>query len=164
MADSTIAPGDSTWIEIVLGTGRMLGAIEKYAKISSDAIGRIPALIIKANIRKEKEDPPPLSADPPGVFLDSINQPEIINGFWEIPVTLKNNSKDAVTVTVVDSPLAFVQLREQTIALRPNGEQSIIFRIDPALIDEPYGKSVTFEMDNTAHTRLTVPVGRRPDY
>jgi len=162
LTDSIIVPGDSTSIEVILGTGKMIGEVEKYARLYTDAIGRVPALIIKSHVLADGTQPPNLVAEPEGVFVDSTARPEADGERWEIPVALKNNGTENMRITAIDVPSRYVFLSESEFTLAPGQSRTIMFRVDPAILTLEHGRSVTFAAHGKDEMRLTVPVGERP--
>ncbi|HUU45807.1 MAG TPA: DUF1573 domain-containing protein [Acidobacteriota bacterium] len=164
LADSVIAPGDSTSIEIVLGTGRMLGSIEKYTRVMSNAIGWVPALTIRAHVLDNMSEGPPVAAEPSAAFIDPDDTPAEVGGWWEYPVTLRNGSGRAVTLTAVYVPDDFIHLPASEFTVPAGGSRDLTLRIAPSVLEQPYSKSVTFELDDAERTRLTLPFGKRPPH
>jgi hypothetical protein len=164
LADSIVAAGDSTWIEIILGTGRMIGPVEKYTRVTANAIGRVPAFTIQAYVLTDTSHTPPITAEPAAVFIDPENPPAEGGSWWEYPVTLRNNNDQAVTVSAIAVPEEFIRLPATTFALAAGESRELVLQIAPAVMDQPYSKSVTFELGDATRTHLSLPFGRRPEY
>lgn len=163
MADTVVEAGDSTWVEMILGTRNIKGSLEKHARIFANAHGRIPAFTILARIAPDDEIRTPVSPQPLTAYIDPDNPPERNGSRWEYPITLRNTSGETVRVRAVDIPEPYVTLPQTEFALAPGQEQEMILRIDPAIMDQPYSKSVTLEMTDPDRSRLTIPVGKRPE-
>lgn len=163
MADTVIAAGDSTWVEMVLGTRGIKGSLEKHARVFANARGRIPAFTIRTRIAPDDEIRTPVNPEPLTAYIDPDNPPERSGSRWEFPITLRNTSSEKVRVRAVDIPAPYVLLTQTEFALAPGEEQEMILRIDPAIMDQPYSKSLTLEMTDPDRSRLTIPVGKRPE-
>jgi hypothetical protein len=164
LADSTVAPGDSTWIEIVFGTGRMAGAVEKHTRVSGSAIGRIPLFTIQAHVLPDSAESPLVTVSPRAAFVDALNPPDLEDGKWNYPITFTNTSNASLELRAVDVPQEFVALSSNTLTIAAGGRTELIMRINPTVSDAAYAKSVTFELSDRDQTRISIPFGNRPEY
>lgn len=163
MADTVVEVGDSAWVEMVLNTRSIKGTLEKNARIFANARGRIPAFTIRTRIAPDDEIRTPIHPDPLTAYIDPESPPTRSGSKWEFPITLRNTSSEKVRVRAVDVPDLYVSLSQSEFALAPGEEQKMILLIDPAIMDQPYSKSLTLEMTDPDRSRLTIPVGKRPE-
>lgn len=147
--DSSIAPGDSLPVEVLFGSRNMSGKVEKFTRIVSNAQGRVPALTFVAMVKAAEEIPGPAIAVPAIVEL---------NDSWNGATTVKNKTKSAVTLTVVDAPPGLIRLTANEITLGPEESKEIAFEFEPQKSDSEFTKSVTIEANDANRTRLTIPI------
>lgn len=147
--DSSIAVGDSLPVEIVFGTGKISGKVEKFTRIISNAAGRVPALQFHALVYKP--------AARPGTF--SIT-PEVLNTGTAKSgrITIKNTGKTPVRLTVVDLPSLFIHLDTNEMTLEPEESKEMSVSLIDQTAEGEFTKSVTFEANDSAKTRITLPI------
>jgi len=147
--DSTIAPGDSLPVEIIFATRNITGKVEKFTRIVSNAEGRSPALTFRSVVFKELENPAPIRSTPAIVNL---------NGGTTARVTIRNVSRDQLIAKVVDSPPEHIRLEVSELTLAPEESKEISFEIIPQENDHEFNKSITLETNDSAKTRITIPI------
>lgn len=147
--DSTIAVGDSLPVEILFGSRNISGKVEKFTRIVSNAEGRVPALTFRSRVFKAGENPAPVVAEPAIVQTGGAN---------EASFTLKNLGKSAISAQLVDSPPGFIKLSFNELSLAPDESKEVRFEIIPQKGKSDYTKSITLELNDSAKSRITIPI------
>ena len=147
--DSSIAVGDSLPVEIVFGSGKISGKVEKFTRIMSNAAGRVPALTFRALVYKPEAKP--------GTFAVT---PEVLNTGKSITgkITLKNTSQAPLRIMVVDLPPSVIQLDTNEMSLEPEESKELSISLIAQTSEGDFTKSVTFEANDPAKTRITLPI------
>lgn len=148
-SDSTIAVGDSLAIELLFASRNMSGKVEKFTRIVSNAEGRVPALTFKGRVFKASEEHGPITAIPAIIEVPGSSAPKL---------SLKNTSKSAVTVRVVDLPPGLIQLDWNELTLGPDETKEVSLALIPQESQVEFTKSITLESNNPERSRLTVPI------
>ena len=159
-----MTPGDSTWVEIILGTGRMIGQVEKHTRVTGNAIGRIPVFTIQAHVLTDSAVYSVVTLNPRAAYVDAENPPALENGKWRYAITLKNTSGQSLNLHAIDVPQEFVVLASDAVTIPAGGSAELVMLINPEISDLPFAKSVTFELSDREKTRISIPVGKRPEY
>lgn len=148
-SDSSIAVGDSLPIEMVFASRNMSGKVEKFTRIGSNAEGRVPALTFQANVIKAAGEHGPITATPEILKLTGASAPKF---------SLRNTTKSAVSVRVVDAPAGLIQLDWNELTLAPDESKELSFALLPQEKPTEFTKSITLEVNDSGHTRLTIPI------
>lgn len=148
-SDSSIAVGDSLPIEMVFASRNMSGKVEKFTRIGSNAAGRVPALTFQASVFKTTEDHGPITAVPAVIELTEAGAAKF---------NLKNSAKTTVTVQVVDVPAEIIRLDWNELSLAPDESRDLSFELLPQEKPTEFSKSITLEVNDPEHTRLTIPI------
>lgn len=148
-SDSSIAVGDSLPIEMVFASRNMSGKVEKFTRIGSNAAGRVPALTFQANVFKATEEHGPITAIPAVIQLTEASTAKF---------ALKNAAKTTVTVQVVDAPIGIIRLDWNELTLAPDESRELSLELLPQEKPTEFSKSITLEVNDPGHTRLTIPI------
>jgi hypothetical protein len=154
LTDSVIAVGDSIPVRITYGSRGMIGAVEKFTRIYSNANGRVPVLTLRAFVMTDSTKPPPVVATPPSVSLDPVSH--LAGNEWNVPVTLKNTGRTVLTARVVDLPDGGSTAEPE--APLPPGQSGTFHIRFPRIEKATDHSSVTFEISDEARSHLTVPL------
>jgi hypothetical protein len=157
LKDSTLAPGDSTELEIVFSSRSMRGNITKAPYIKTNAGDEMTYIKIYSEVFAEDLPDSLLGVTP--VRLD-------ISQFGETPVrkkasfTLENKQAKEVTFEMVAYPknLFKVTLPKKLAA---GAKAEVEVEVTDSALKSEFEKCVTFEMVSAdSRTRYTVPVRR----
>ena len=149
LTDSSIAVGDSVPVELLFGSRNISGKVEKFTRIFSNAIGRVPALTIRTQMFKENEKPGGIAVSP------SIAN---VGTGTPIKITVQNITKNHLTVRVVDLPPRLIHLDNNEISLAPEEGKNLTITLLSQAAPGEFTKSITLEANDPAKTRITVPV------
>ena len=157
----SLAPGESTQVELIFSSGHYGSHVTKNAHILSNESGNVPDLIFHADVR-----PIPMmdsldvfTVKPCLVDLDNSKDPE--EHKLEYNLALKNRSDQDLSFRVVDRPKGLVELDfPEGKTLHPGETAQFTARFDKAIASEVFTKSFTIEASDKDHTRLTVPISK----
>ena len=157
----SLAPGESTHVELIFSSGHYGSHVTKNAHILSNESGNVPDLIFHADVR-----PVPMmdsldvfTVKPCRVDLDNYKDPE--EHPLEYQLALKNRSDQDLSFRVVDRPTGLVALDfPEGQAVHPGETMKFVARFDKAVASEVFTKSFTIEASDKDHTRLTVPISK----
>lgn len=147
--DSTLAVGDSLPVEILFGTRNMTGKVEKFTRIMSNAEGRVPALTFKGVVYKKGEIPGIIAVTPEVVNTGVGTQGKFV---------VRNTGKSALTVRVVAPVSADIRLDTNEMSLGPDESKEVGVEFTLKAGQKDFKKSITLEANDSAKTRITVPI------
>lgn len=75
----------------------------------------------------------------------------------EVKLVVKNISKSAVRINLVSQPYGYLKMSFPDSEIKPGKEKEIKVKIQPTVKDLEFKKSFTFEVNDSLHTRYTVP-------
>ncbi len=105
---------------------------------------------------KPDENPPPLTIEPKAVLLDSV-RPDDPEDDWEFKLIFTNTGEETVKPTMVYKPHELFEI-DLPDKVEPGEEEFVEMKFDERILDELFTKSFTIELDDSAHTRYTIPV------
>lgn len=155
LTDSLVPVGDSVPVQIMFGSRTNYGQVEKFTRIFSNAVGRVPALSITAKVLPDSV-PPGLLVVTPKIPTLELSPEERSEAGWEVRVTIKNTTGVVINLKPIDVPEPFVTLAEDDLAIGPKETRHIAFRLRPDP-GKAMNRSVTFELSDAAKTHLTIP-------
>ena len=159
LEDSTIAPGDSMQLQIVLNTERYRGYISKKPQFTSNANFDPTVLHIYAETITNPIETTPVAVRP--VVLDLSQHspvPETVG-----TISLQNTAGESVNVEAVDTSSA-----EFTVTIPasiPAGRSSdIVVTLNDSAIETSFARSITIEVTSSSErVRYSIPVFRKYD-
>jgi hypothetical protein len=151
------APGDSIRVEIAFGSGLFHGPVQKFIQIESNAAGRVPALTFSASVVTDSEPTGPVSLNPRTVNLDLQHPDSTANG-WNAAVTLRNNSAAPLAISIIRQPDRQVVCDDFSGLIGPGEDKQIALHFEPALPQQIFSKSITFEAAGSDTVRITLPI------
>lgn len=156
-----VAPGDSTRVEIIFGTGVFNGPVTKFTQVKANATGRTPALTFKALVYSDTSLPGPVRLSPTAVRLDDMRPALSGNGYTQ-SVSLQNTGSAPVTIDLIDRPFADVKVSGiDTIELGPGESHELMLSFDKGLPGQVFSRSITFAVSDTTQQRITLPIFKK---
>lgn len=149
--DSIVAVGDSLPVEVLFGTRGMLGHVEKFVRIMSNAVGRVPALTIHATSVKTGELPPGATISPAHLRIGKVPAAQ------ETKVTVQNTGKTKLAFHTIESPEPWIRLNPKEFALDPGQKTELQIQVNRG-DREKFTKSVTWEAVGDSLARFTLPI------
>ncbi len=149
--DSIVAVGDSLPVEVLFGTRGMLGHVEKFVRIMSNAVGRVPALTIHATSVKNGELPPGATIAPAHMRIGKGS------GTQQTRVTVHNTGKAKLTFHTIEAPEPWILLNPKEFSLDPGQETAVQIQVNRGSADK-FNKSVTWEASGDSLARFTLPI------
>ncbi len=158
----SLAPGDSTDVEVVFSTGSYSMFVRKPSTIQLESPGDTPPMLAFTAYPTPKPDSlRPLTFTPMGVNLDSSKKTSNMQA-WNFRVRVKNWSNHDLRIHQVSPALSQINIEAPNGAIAAGSEATVRIRIDAELADSTFAKSVTFEVSDSLHTRYTLPIGNEP--
>ncbi len=155
---TTLAPGESTHVELIFSTGHYSSHVTKSAHILSTESGHVPSLIFHADVRPAMDSVDIFSVQPYMLDLDKNDNGDTKYDL-EYKMALKNLTDEDLSFNLVDQPDGLVDLDfPQGKKLSPGETQNFTARFDKAVASEVFTKSFTIEASDKDHTRITVPI------
>ena len=149
--DSIVKVGDSLPVEILFGTRGMLGPVEKFVRIMSNAVGRVPALTIRATAVKAGELPPGATITPAHVRIGKGSSAH------EATVSIENTGKGKLAFHTVEAPEPWIRVNPKEFALSPGEKTAVQVKVQRGTGDK-FTKSITWEASGDSLARFTLPI------
>jgi len=153
---SSLAPGDSTYTEIIFNTGRYTGTIVKNTSIKS-ADQPLQRIQIKAFVLPNRREGRPLAIKPMEVDLDE-HRPDDPSQPWAVRITVRNNGDEPVSIRTVATPTEFFEIFVPHETVPPDSTAYLELKLDDRILNRALKKSFTIAVDDSAATRYTVAV------
>jgi len=115
------------------------------------------SLQIEAHILGKADTARPLIIEPMAVELDSI-RPDNADRKWDFRLAVKNISTEKVKAHLVYGPTTLIDIDIPDKDIKPGKEKYIELGFDERIVDTLFTKSITIELDDSAHTRYTIPI------
>ncbi len=148
------APDDSLPIELVFDTGRRSRDQLKSTKVTCNDPGKSQFdLQLSAYVYTEKDTTQPIAITENNVLkltTDDLGK--------AVPVRFTNESKEPLSVTLVDYPSELVSITTPSAPVAPGKSGEIRVKVNSKLDRNNYQKSFTFEVSDKAKTRYSVPI------
>lgn len=124
----------------------------------SNATGVVPRLTVAVDVRPKMDSVDVFQVSPTMVDMDKM-RPEEQKRAWEYEIALKNVSDQDLSFSLVSKPEQFVKIDfPEKKKISAGSEKTFKVKVDPAVAEELYSKSITIEASDEARTRLTVPI------
>lgn len=150
---NSLAPGDSTDVEVMFSTGMYSNMTRKSASILATISGSAPTLNFSAFPVKSPDSLPVFTMTPPKLNLDSVASD---NG--EYTVTLRNVSKGPFDLKLVSVPNEYVHVDIPKGTVAPGAVAAIKVTVDPSAATVAVSKSFTIQASDSALTRYSFPI------
>lgn len=155
VTDSVLAPGDSTRIEIVFSTKRFRGLVAKRPFFETNAGTERNYLKITADLSVDGDMMRPLVISPTEVDVSQFTQAPRRRAKFQIT----NLSDQDYKLQVVDDAFNNFEIDfPGKIKAGETVEATVLVKED--LIEFPFEQSITFQLDDEAGSRYSVPVKR----
>jgi hypothetical protein len=153
---NAVAVGDSTFVEIIFSTGSYTGNVLKTPSVQTNASAVTQALKFTANITTAPDSTFPITVIPYKLDLSQFTEKER----GEMSFTLANRSEKALHPTMVSFPTDYFTVTLPKVV--ESGKSAIAsIKLTPKAIADEFEKSLTFQVDDSAKTRFTVPIKRQ---
>jgi hypothetical protein len=149
--DSVIAVGDSLPVEVLFGTRGMIGHVEKFVRIMSNAVGRVPALTIHATAVKDGEPTPGATLSPSHLRIGKGAS------LQEAKVKVQNTGKTKLAFRTIEAPEPWIRVNPKEFALDTGQKTTLQLQIQRGTGDK-FTKSVTWEAVGDSLARFTLPI------
>jgi len=152
-----LAVGDSTKLEIIFSTRSYHSRTAKRPRISTNEKGKEAThyVRINAHVVERPDSTYPVIVDPYKLDLSQFNEKVIDEKEFEIV----NVSDEDLRLTLVSWPREYCEVKlPKSIGRGKTGKGEI--RLKEKGLEEPFEKSLTFELSDESKTRFTVPIKR----
>ncbi|MCK5126755.1 MAG: DUF1573 domain-containing protein [candidate division Zixibacteria bacterium] len=156
LRNKTIAPGDSTAFEIIFSSGQRNGKTIKHpAILTNDGTGR-RKLTFNADITHTPENTFPLVYKPFKVHVSKAGEVDITSAKF----TISNLSEKEISLTLVSVPPGYFSV-EFPDNIKAGETVECKLSLTESVLGHAFEKSITFQTNDEAKTRFTLPVVRR---
>ncbi len=163
-----LAVGDSTRLEIIFNTGSYKGTQTKSPVITTNEGPEVQSVVvvgkaespkrtakILANIFTNPDSTFPITIKPAKASFPDTGETVVT----ELYFSVVNRSKQTLTPRLVSFPRTLVSINlPKTIPA--SGYADLSIKLKDAALNKAFEKSVTFELNDTNHTRFTIPIKR----
>ena len=152
---STLAPGESTELEIIFNTGHYSGPVTKRPKIETNETSAQKNITILTNVVQRPDSTYPVQTKPYKLDLSQFG--ETVRD--EMKYTLANVSDQDLDLTLVSCPdeLLTVKVPKHIAAgASANG----LVKLTPTATGKSFETSITIQLNDKAATRFTIPIKR----
>lgn len=149
-----VAVGDSAEVELIFTSNKgQKGTFEKKATVTcnDNDRGNFP-LTLKAKGYEFPDSLTPMTIAATRLAYDSLTRSK------ELKLKVKNVSKNKVKLSLVSFPYGYLKVDIPDSDIKPGKDKDIKVKIDPMMTEMNFKKSFTFEVNDSVHTRYTVPV------
>ncbi len=155
LADSVLAPGDSTVLEIAFATGRYGGYVTKKPYIETNMGEEKTMLEINTHVLNFPDSALPLIITPARVDVSQFSAtPRRKTSF-----TIQNMSQKDYALTLVDYPADYFAVKLPG-AIKAGETVTAEIEVTEAKVPEEFEKSFTFQVNDDKSSRYSVPIKR----
>jgi hypothetical protein len=157
LEDSTIAPGDSLQMQIVLNTGRYRGYVSKKPQFISNASDQPTVLRIYAEAITNPNETTLVAVRPVVLDLSQHSPEPVMTG----KIALQNTAGEEVNVKPTDTSSAeFTVTVPGSIPADESGD--IVVTLNDSAIETSFARSITIEVTSSSErATYSIPVFRR---
>lgn len=150
-----VAVGDSSGIELVFTSSKgVKGTVSKSASVTCNDNDRGNfQLVFKGQSYDNPDSLLPLTLSESAIKFTSQEKS------LETKIIVKNASKSAVKLQLVDVPGEFMKVEIPNSEIKPGKEKEIKVKLLASATEDAFRKSFTFAVNDSAATRYTIPVG-----
>lgn len=149
----TLAPKDSTLLEVIFNSRNYQGSKNLVVAIFSSDTSNISDINFSANIENEF---PLLQVDPPQVKFDSVR----VEKSNPKKVTFLNKSTSPLDLTVAEQPKEFIDFQISKKSLNPDEKAEILLQVNRKATPGPFQTNLTLDFSGAGpeKTRYTLPI------
>ena len=151
---TTLAPGDSTRLEVIFDTKHYTGKISKRPRVESNEGPPEKYVQFNCEVMIRADSTYPLIVKPYKLDISQFGQ-QVRD---RMKFTVTNASAEPLDITLVSAPDILTVDCPKTVGAGATVQGSIVLA-ERALKTE-FEKSITIEVNNAAHSRFTIPVKR----
>lgn len=155
LRDSVVAPGDSTELDIFFSTKSYRGHVTKKPYLETNAGEEKVYVKIRAELLPEPDAVMPLSLSPYNLDVSQFSQKPRRKGKFLI----LNKSDDDYEITLVDWSRKHFDV-ELPKKVKAGETVEGMVAVHKEAVETEFEQSLTFEINDEAHTRYTLPVKR----
>lgn len=146
--------GDSAGVELVFTSSKgVKGHVSKSATVTCNDNDRGSfQLVFKGQSYDNPDSLSPLTLSESAVKFSTKE------GTKETKLLVRNVSKSSVKLNLVDLPADYFRIEVPDSEIKPGKSKEIKVKLNPTMPEEGFKKSFTFAVDDSSHTRYTVPV------
>ncbi|HOP07219.1 MAG TPA: DUF1573 domain-containing protein [candidate division Zixibacteria bacterium] len=155
LADSVLGPGESTYLDLFFSTRSYMGKVDKTPFMKTNVSDEKVYLKIEANLITAPDQDFPLTLDPYRLDVSQFTPEERrVASAW-----IHNHDSRPYKLTLVDHAdhVFEVKMPEQ-VGARDSAQVKI--RVTDDYLDSEWDYSLTFRINDSAHTRYTLPIKR----
>ncbi|KAA3633604.1 MAG: DUF1573 domain-containing protein [Calditrichaeota bacterium] len=147
-----ITSGDSTWMEIIFSTKKYKGNITKHPQFITNESTYKHRLSFKASVYAEPLPEMPLVLDPPLVNLTGF-----VPGKEKAEIIVTNTTVNDFTLNLIDVDNEYTGF-EIPETIKAGETAKIYISLQNGAEANTFSKSLTFEVNDTAKSRYTIPI------
>ena len=152
---NTIKPGDSARLEIIFTSKNYRDLVTKKIKIKSNASQQDRELTIMADLISDPAGTSPVVFTPMELDISPLSaRPRT-----EMPFVISNKTNTWLQLRLLEWPRELLELNLPD-SIAPGEEVGALLRLTPRGQQQAFEKSVTFEFDDLARSRFTLPIKR----
>ncbi len=151
---TTLAPGDSTRLEVIFDTKHYTGKITKRPRVESNEGPPEKYVQFNCEVMLRPDSTYPLIVKPYKLDISQFGQ-QVRD---RMKFTITNASAEPLEIKLISAPEIITVDCPTTVGAGATVQGSIILA-EKALKTE-FEKSITFEVNDAAHNRITIPVKR----
>jgi hypothetical protein len=153
---STLAPGESTEMEIIFSTRIYNGKVSKRPRIETNESSQPRYVPIYANVVTRADSTYPLQVKPYKLDLSQFGT----TVRDQMKFTLANVSDTSLGVTLVYFPDDLVMV-DVPKSIGARADAGAVVHLDENALEQSFDKSITIQTDDQAGSRYTIPIKRQ---
>ena len=155
LESDTIAPADSTRLEIIFSSRRYRKRLTKKIRLSSNADSVQQLILIQATVVPEPDSMYPLRFEPNQIDFTPLSEKLL----KELPLIITNVSDEILWLRLldIDSNLMTVKLPD---TLAPGEVGGCLVKLTEAGREGSWAKSITFRVNDDSRSRFSIPILR----
>jgi hypothetical protein len=151
-----VASGDSTRVEIIFATGSYQGAVSKSPRVKTNEGDPDKFLRIRTTVVTRPDSTYPLVIKPYKLDMSQFGE----KSRAETKFSLMNLTQAPLTPVVVSASDEYFHVTlPKSIPAGGSAEGTVT--IKPGVMEKPFDKSFTIELNDDSHSRYTIPVKRQ---
>jgi len=155
LADSILAPGETTQLEIIFSTGHYSGIVTKRPRIETNEAESGRYVAISTNVVQRPDSTYPVQIRP--YKLDMSQFGETVRD--QMKFAIVNVSDKNLGLTLVNCPDKLLSI-ELPSELPAGGSIEALAKLTPGAVKTSFETSFTIQLSDDAKTRFTIPVKR----
>jgi hypothetical protein len=155
LKDTSLAPGETTQLEIVFSTGHYSGPVTKRPRIETNETTSTKYMSIQTNVVQRPDSTYPLQIRP--YKLDMSQFGEKVRD--KMPFTIANVSDVKHGLILVSYPTELMTVDMPSDVAAGASAEGLV-TLTPAATEKAFETSITFQLNDDAKTRFTIPIKR----